>query len=310
MKKTNKSNGGYTLIELIIAIAILAILLTTISYLMSSSFFTYRKVKADASIHTKAQETYNSISDAIMQANEVILLGYTTDIPLDFNKVGETTTANANYFYYVKDEAARDKLISKNISSKDFYNGGGNFPITSPSASNIKYFSELTTADNIYIYKLIIICSEKINYSFVDTSQISGTSETFTHTSIDSMGNNIVTTYNALDPSDISKGYDNKDECTMVFTFNGKNIYHEKSYKLMTKINDMVDPSVPTKKSINDTVRWVTTSTGALYSAVIANVDAANNAIGIKIDFSDKNMTYDTVGMTRIRNSFVLSPRN
>ncbi len=77
MKKKLNSNSGFTLIELIIAIAVLAFLMTAVSSMMGSSVMTNRKAQADLEVQTSAQETYNRITDAIMQAKKIYIFGYT-----------------------------------------------------------------------------------------------------------------------------------------------------------------------------------------------------------------------------------------
>lgn len=86
MNKKLNSNRGFTLIELIIAIAVLAFLMTAISSLMTSSLITNRKTQADIEVQTTAQETYNKITDALMQAKAIYVLGYTYSGTPDFSK--------------------------------------------------------------------------------------------------------------------------------------------------------------------------------------------------------------------------------
>ena len=54
MKNKLKSNSGFTLIELIIAIAILAFLMTAVGSMMSSSVLTNRKAQADITVQDAA----------------------------------------------------------------------------------------------------------------------------------------------------------------------------------------------------------------------------------------------------------------
>lgn len=46
-------------------------------------------------MQTQSQEVYNLITDSIMQANDILIVGYTAsdDDDIDFAKPGETTTA-------------------------------------------------------------------------------------------------------------------------------------------------------------------------------------------------------------------------
>lgn len=91
-----KSNKGFTLIELIVSIAILALLATAIIGILNSNTVIFRKSKADLSVQNTAQETYQKLSEEIMQAKYVYIEGYTTaaDVKFPTNKVGSSTTAS------------------------------------------------------------------------------------------------------------------------------------------------------------------------------------------------------------------------
>ena len=77
MKKRQMNNRGVTLVELMVAIAVLAMLMTAVIMLMSNNTVIYRKTKADISVQTSAQETYNAIQDSIMQAKYIEVKAYT-----------------------------------------------------------------------------------------------------------------------------------------------------------------------------------------------------------------------------------------
>ena len=55
--KKKKDNSGFTLVELIIAMAILAILMTIISSLMGTGVFNFKRTKADVRLQTNSQDT-------------------------------------------------------------------------------------------------------------------------------------------------------------------------------------------------------------------------------------------------------------
>ncbi len=83
--KNLKNNYGVTLLELVVAIAILALLGTAIVGIMGSNTSIFRKNKADIKIQTSAEETYNTISEDIMQAKYIYIEGYASadTIPFD-----------------------------------------------------------------------------------------------------------------------------------------------------------------------------------------------------------------------------------
>ena len=68
-----KSNKGMSLVELIIAIAMLAMVMTAIAGLMSSNTLIFKKQKSDVFVQNMAQETYNRVTDDIMQAKTVFV---------------------------------------------------------------------------------------------------------------------------------------------------------------------------------------------------------------------------------------------
>ena len=77
MKKRQTNNRGVTLVELVVALAVLAMLMVAVIMLMSNNTVIYRKTKADISVQTSAQETYSALQDSIMQAKYIELTGYT-----------------------------------------------------------------------------------------------------------------------------------------------------------------------------------------------------------------------------------------
>ena len=86
-----KNNSGVTLIELMVSLAILALLSTAIVGIMSSNTQVFRKNKTDIAIQTNAEEVYNKISEDIMQARYVYVEGYLCSGQVAFSnsKVGE-----------------------------------------------------------------------------------------------------------------------------------------------------------------------------------------------------------------------------
>lgn len=77
MRKRQTNNRGVTLVELVVALAVLAMLMVAVIMLMSNNTVIYRKTKSDISVQTSAQETYSTLQDSIMQAKYIELSGYT-----------------------------------------------------------------------------------------------------------------------------------------------------------------------------------------------------------------------------------------
>ena len=93
MNRRQVKNRGVTLVELMVALAVLAMLMTAVIMLMSNNTVIYKKTKADISVQTSAQETYGAIQDSIMQAKSIELKGYTdTDATIRTYKKKSTIT--------------------------------------------------------------------------------------------------------------------------------------------------------------------------------------------------------------------------
>lgn len=69
MKK--KHNQGFSLVELVIAVAILAIIMVAIASFMTSTTKSYNRAKNDAQLQQTGQELFDMISDKVMQAKEI-----------------------------------------------------------------------------------------------------------------------------------------------------------------------------------------------------------------------------------------------
>lgn len=112
--RNKHNNRGVTLVELVIALAVLAMLMVAVIMLMSNNTVIYRKTKADISVQTVAQETYGSIQDSIMQAKEVTLIGYTESDgkPKAYKKASLLDTSETVKKY---EEVAFDKLSSSEV---------------------------------------------------------------------------------------------------------------------------------------------------------------------------------------------------
>ena len=65
--RRKQQNSGFSLIELIIALAVLAFLMLAVSSFMGSSVMQSKKARADVKMQTQSQEVYNLITDSIMQ---------------------------------------------------------------------------------------------------------------------------------------------------------------------------------------------------------------------------------------------------
>lgn len=316
MKKKKSFDSGYTLIELIIAMAILAFLMTAISSVMSTSVMSFKKAKADIAVHNGAQDTYNQLIDSFMQSNNVVIYGYMTTSStdkLDFILSGEETdvSVKSNATYFVKDEAAKEAFKLT--------------PEYEDSSASWAFFDKVPSDVNIYVKKIIVDVPVAIDMKYVPGAGPGVTNFTNSLT-----GDTVSITQNTKDVSNDPDNPDIKpvvdslnrpvynvnDTMRKIFTFDGKNMYYECKYAFQTKLNDYYNSAGNPVGSITDNMRnylyndslayVVLQGTTDTITGCIINLTASQNAVEIKLEFNDKNMTYTSQGLVKIRNSYVL----
>lgn len=287
MTKKIKSNNGFTLIELVIALAMLAFIMTAVSALMGSSVLSFRKSKANISIQNSAQSTYDKLSDVIMQAKRVVIYGYQCSADVDFEnaKPGDAAGGSFTAKYYVPDTATKKELTDSGINE-----------------SNIVIFSEMTPADKdtkIYVRKIIIDISVPID-------EITAVDSSFTAATTGVEVNDALHPGKKVKINKIKDGvYDANDTLRNTFTFDGKNMYYEREYALQTGKNDLMGGTFNDNYLFTNVLDYVTSGTNNI-SGCVVNVDSRDGAIGLNLYFYDKNMEYTTNGMVKLRNSDVL----
>lgn len=303
MKINKKSNSGFTLIELIIAMAMLAFVMTAVSAFMGSGVLGYKKSKADITVHNSAQETYNQIIDTVMQANDIVIYGYTTVNPTDevYFQEEETlnTTFNPTPVYYVRDSEQVNYVINST-----YYDG----------SSDVKLYSELADNQKIYVKQIIVDTATPFDPAYASSVGLNEYYNNFT-------GKNV-----KIEPQSrqLSSGtselvysvngdlvYTENDTLRTVYTFDAENLYCETEYAYMTALNDKASGSDKFdylySESFNYGVGVTSSGTEIKYiSGCVAVVDVNNGAISVDLNFSDKNMTYETSGKVKFRNSYVL----
>ena len=146
MNNRKVNNRGITLIELIIALAVLAMLMTAVIMMMSNNSVIYRKTKADINIQTTAQETFNTLQDSIMQAKEITIAGYVVT-----NPGKEDESVSANEVVYKNPAIARDDTSVTGFDKLKVVNNKKETTYTyiRPTKLQIKYSVKATdTLDN------------------------------------------------------------------------------------------------------------------------------------------------------------------
>ena len=287
MTKKIKSNNGFTLIELVIALAMLAFIMTAVSALMGSSVLSFRKSKANISIQNSAQSAYDKLSDVIMQSKRVVIYGYQSSADVDFDnaKPGDAAGGTFSAKYYVPDKATKKELTDSGINE-----------------ANVVIFSEMSPADKdtkIYVIKLIIDI-------YVTIDEITAIDPSYTAATTGVEVNDALHTGKTGKINKLADGvYDANDTLRNTFTFDGQNMYYERQYALQTGKNDLMGGTLDDKYLFTNVFNYVTAGTNTV-TGCVATVDSRNGAIGLNLYFYDKNMEYTTNGMVKLRNSDVL----
>lgn len=71
MKKKCNHNQGFSLLELLIAIAIIAIIIVALASFMGTTTRSYRRTSENIAVRQNSQKLYDMIGDKLMQANDV-----------------------------------------------------------------------------------------------------------------------------------------------------------------------------------------------------------------------------------------------
>lgn len=333
MKKTKKSNRGFTLIELVIAMAILAFLMTAVSSFMGTGVLSFKKTKADIDVHNTAQAVYDQIADGIMSAKEFIVCAYVIDGTLDgsvatstdatFLKAGDISDQTMDGpYYFVRDEEQKKMLQSATSSISKYYLSGN---------KGFKLYTDVPEGARLYVKQLIIdkaiaidtSCSTELNEETLPkevTNALTGQKDTIS-LAVRDQDNTIVTEAPAPDADIYATTasmpvYNVNDTERCVYDFEDKTVYLQREYAYMDLLNDYyVGASAPSKKKgckYSESLNYLKLSDdddADSVSGCILRLDASKSAFYLELYFSDKNTTYSTSSMINTRNSYVLKPK-
>ncbi len=308
----NTKNKGFSFVELIIVVAILSIVMIMVSQFMMSTVNTYTRTNADNKVQANAQETYDKIANHIMMAQAVKIS--TTSIKT------ETITEER--------KISTGAILSNTISSGSSY--VGNFEMVKDIDETCKYKDEelyidnstsllkyKTATSNGYLFSLnskSIVPFKGVNYATVNMNSATDTMKTvIKKATIDANALNIlyedneryyVAKYCFVGPTGVGKQdgklYLKIEPTTLLLAdeYAGNDVqqleYKKKKLLAVGKIN--------TTDVIKD--EYLLCSGVEKFTLI---TEGNNNAIGINIEFVNKNMTYKSKGMISIRNSNVLS---
>ena len=119
-RKHRLNNSGLTLIELIIAIAIIAIFSgVVLTYITSSSNF-YRNTSSNSKVQMETQETFDKIEDMIINANRGIYYGYGRNNPITYDDIKSNNKVNSTQDkIFVVYESQKDNLDIQSIDDEE-----------------------------------------------------------------------------------------------------------------------------------------------------------------------------------------------
>lgn len=119
-RKRRLNNSGLTLIELIVAIAIIAIFSgVVLTYITSSSNF-YRNTSSNSKVQMETQETFDKIEDMIINANRGIYYGYGRNNPITYDDIKSNNKVNSTQDkIFAVYESQKDNLDVQSIDDKE-----------------------------------------------------------------------------------------------------------------------------------------------------------------------------------------------
>jgi prepilin-type N-terminal cleavage/methylation domain-containing protein len=287
-----KNNKGFTLIELIVALAIMAFVMVIVCSLMAQYSLSYRKTKAELAVQNTALATYDELSDSIMQATSISIEGYSASKTIEFtlDELDSEKTSDASL-------TAIKCLKASDIAAK-------------PTGEQSDYTDYTAATGEIYLTKMVITYSVPLEKASLSGSVAEGTRVRTTWDDVNEtyVEGNVPTYVITTAAGDtVTLDQDGVDTCTVTYLFDGKNMYVGRTYKYMAKKNDMWTGST------TDLSPWLYTSSlnyavcgSNTVSGVVATVNASNGAIGLNLSFASNRMSYNTDGLVNIRNSYVL----
>jgi competence protein ComGC len=141
------ANGGFTLVELVISFAILAIISVMITLIIRSSADTYSGISNDINLQYESQMAMSQLQDFVIDCNSAVAVTADSETLYVFNRIDDT---HYEAFRFEK-SASSDELY---LSSKEI---DGSFSKTDPSifsfgseelmSSYVKKFTAAVSSD-------------------------------------------------------------------------------------------------------------------------------------------------------------------
>ena len=276
MNRRKVNNRGISLIELIIALAVLAMLMTAVIMMMSNNTVIYRKTKADINIQTTAQETFNTLQDSIMQAKEIEISGYVVTNPGTASE-----SVSTNEVTYKKPSIAKTDTAAVGFDTL-----------------------KVTNASNVTTYTYIRPTKLKIKYSVKATDTIDNRNCTVTYyfcrydnpdydASSTKAADNMPTRCNVYVSRVYDSGSTTKNDMWAAPAADASD--EDKWTPASTAASTAAQ-----RKKYED---YLFTSS---LQEITFTVDYESQSIDLDMDFADKSMIYHNGGIVSVRNSYVM----
>ena len=340
MVKTKNHNRGFTLVELVVSIAILALIIVAISGVMFSNNLIFRKTKADIDIQTIAQDTANMVDNDIMQAKFIYIEGVTssTDLVFSPSDVGGNVT---NTLSPIKCVNNSDFLLRKSGDYTAFSSASGLFfTETSLATKRNGLSATVASGETLSAREKFDIYYNKIRYMspselglykefLSDVGTLDASTKVYSSNDLKNGSGGFKNIYvnkmiiEYLVPLD-AKYYpggqtainllaeDNRyDVCKVQYDLVDNQLEVSTTYSKMTGLNQ-------TNVVYTDCLNYAKVSApgaaptdpSSSVSGFVAKVDSVNNAIQINMYFVKNGMRYNSENIVQFRNSYVVEDAN
>ena len=320
-------NKGFTIVELVVSVAILALLIVAISGIMFSNNIIFKKTKADVNVQEVALDSYNKFSNDMMQARNIYIEGYSSDDEITFkaSKPGYTDTAvdvSTSVGCYMRGSDV--ELRASKPATKTYLEF-----ITDEAGYTEdelkKHRDDLNKLDTAKL-KSFNTYYEKIRYmddedkelyasyqAYVDSNKSAGAITSFDTLKTTDYAHSPAHTYKNVYVTKMIIQYyvpmDNKyktttstdayDTCFVTYVFDKNEMKITTKYENMTKLN-------ATESVYTNCLNYAVSKNGKEVPGVLARIDGENDSIELSMYFAKNSMSYTSSGISSMRNSYVL----
>ncbi len=270
--KQKLNNKGFTFVELVVAVAILSIVMVSVVSFMGTVTSVYSRTHHGNEVQDQSQEVYDQISSCIMQANKVILYGAPENSSGSFD--------STNSYYVTNDQKnvigvdASGNLVNSNKKTMGLViprvdTSGSAAGTTGVQVRAFQSLERYDDATSSYVYKRVKVKALYFEYQSKIGADYVTCAATFV---IGDDGNLYLNRHYSTDTNYAT--------------------YSAGSGEYARLDLGQSDDSILCKTVKEDGFQIV--------------IDANGNSIGLAMDFDNKSMIYDTLGMVKIRNNAVL----